>query len=299
MAEKILVVVLHGIGDSLMAQPGLHALKKKYPDSTLTVMTIKNSAFKDLWSTDDVVDEVLFSSLEHNPSYGNPLFWIGDYWTIQHDIRRAVKTHGFTHVYFVKMFLMPAKIYSFLHLPRYEKHKTLKVARELDVTLYDQHYHLTYRDDDRRWAETFLSERKLDSDVLIGIHTSGSHPSKSLPAEAVQQLVETLRSLGYQVLAFHSAASYERDKNSLPSDVPVCMSDSLLHTAAVVDRCKALICIDSGISHLAAALNKKVFSIYFKDVWMKNSLALGEHVTPCLYSKDIPALLEQLQLFLQ
>ena len=248
---------------------------------------------------DKTADEVLFSSLEHNPSYGNPLFWIGDYWTIRRDIRRAVKAHGFTRVYFVKMFLMSAKIYSFLHLPRYEEHKTLKIARELDVVLSDQRYSLAYHNDDRMWAKTFLSERKLDPDVLIGIHTSGSHPSKSLSAETIKSLVETLRSLGYQIVVFHSASSYERDKKSLPPDVPVCMPDSLLHTAAVVDQCKALICVDSGIGHLAAALNKKVLSIYFKNVWMKNSLALGDHIVPYLYTKNIPRLLEYVQSFLQ
>jgi len=299
MTEKILVVLLHGIGDSLMAQPALHALKRQYPDSTLTVMTIKNVVFQDLWNYDENVDEVLFSSLDYNPQYGNPFFWLSDYWKIWKDIRRAVKAYGFTRVYFVKMFLMPAKIYTFLRLPRYEEHKTLRVARELVVEIENPHYTLHYGDDDRQWAETFLKEHHLDPDLLIGVHVSGSRPSKSLPAEATRTLIEGIHSLGYQVVVFHSRTSYERDRQLLPDDVPVCVSDSLLHTAAVVDRCHALVCVDSGIGHVAAALHKKLFSIYFREVWMKNSLALGDSVTPYLYRRHLPDLIERVRSFLQ
>ena len=144
MTEKILVVLLHGIGDSLMAVPALHALKKKYPDSSLTLLTINHPVFHELWKNNPDVDEVIFSSLHKNPHYGHPFFWFKDYWTIKRDIRRAVRTHGFTQTFFIKMFLMPAKIYSFLPFQRYKKHKTHRIAEELGVSLESNRYFLNY-----------------------------------------------------------------------------------------------------------------------------------------------------------
>ena len=60
--HKTLVVLLHGIGDSLMAAPALHALKQTLPHSSITVMTIRRSAFSDLWKHNPDVDEVISSS---------------------------------------------------------------------------------------------------------------------------------------------------------------------------------------------------------------------------------------------
>ena len=262
MTEKILVVLLHGIGDSLMVAPALHSLKQKYSGCTLSVMTIKQPVFQELWKYNKDVDEVIFSSLSHNPRYGSPFFWLGDYWTIRRDIRQAMKTYGFTQVYFVKMFLMPAKIYSLLHLARYEEHKTFKVAHELGVELDTPRYHLEYGKDDRAWAELFLHERKLDPDILVGLHASGSHPSKSLPADALAEVVVMLKSLGYQIVLFHSRASYERDKSHIPAGIEVCVADHLLHAGALVGSFNFLICIDSGVVDIAAALNIKLFSIH-------------------------------------
>lgn len=299
MAEKILVVLLHGIGDSLMAMPAVHALKQKYPGCSLSVMTIQQPVFQELWKYNNDVNEVIFSSLSHNPRYGSPFFWLGDYLTIRRDIRRVVKTYGFTQVHFVKMFLMPAKIYSFLRLPRYEEHKTLKVAHELGVELDTLRYHLKYGEDDRTWAELFLHGRKLDPDILVGLHVSGSHPSKSLPADAVAEVAKMLKSLGYQTVLFHSRASYERDQHQIPAGVEVCVADHLLHVAALIDACQFLICVDSGVGHIAAALNKKLLNIHSKEVWMKNSLALGDFVTPYLYQNNIEDLLNALSSFFQ
>ncbi len=297
--EKILVAILHGIGDSLMAMPAIHELKKKYHGSSITVMTIKNPAFQDLWKYCDDVDEVIFSSLDYNPKYGNPMFWTGDYWKIKNDIRRAVKAYGFTRSFFVKMILMPAKVYANVKLPRYMEHKTFKVARELGVELNDNRYHIKYGEDDRRWAELFLKERRLDKDILIGLHASGSSVSKTLPAETTSLIVRMLNSFGYHAVLFHSKQSYERDKDKIPQGVNVCVSDNLLHATALVDKCSHMICVDSGVGHIAAALNKRLLNIHTRDIWMKNSLAIGDYVMPYLYQKDDNDLLKVVRAFLK
>ncbi len=300
MAEKILVALLHGIGDSLMAAPALQALKEKHPRSTLTAMTIKQPVFNDLWKHQPCVDDVLFSSLDYNPRYGSPFFWVGDYWRIKSDIKNAVKRYGFTQTYFVTLITMPSKVYEHIDIQRYREHKTLKIARELGVELGNNRYTFRYGDEDRKWVRMFLSEHKLDSEILVGLHVSGSTPNKSLPADATHSLIKMLQDDGYKIVVFHSKGSYERDKENLPHEEGVFhfVSDNLLHSAALVDQCQFLVCVDSGVGHIAAGLNKRLFSIFFKKMWMKNSLALGDDVHPYFYNGDLQDFIEHFLAFL-
>ena len=263
----------------------------------MTVMTIRHPLFRDLWKHNLDVDEVLFSSLHSNPRYGHPSFWLHDYWVIRRDIRQAVKTYGFTEVYFVKMFLTPAKVYAHLPFRRYREHKVFHIAHELGVTVADPRYTLKYGDDDRRWARDFLKQHNLDKDIVVGLHFRGSSANKSLPRESQKRIIHSLRSLGYQLVLFDSA---EGRKSYHPSpDVAPCFSDSILHAAALIGQCAFLVCVDSGAGHIAAALNKPLFSIYFRDVWMQNSLALGDSVHPYLYTGDVDTLVERIKNFAQ
>lgn len=296
--EKLLVVLLHGIGDSLMAVPALHALKQKHAGSTLSVMTIGHPLFRDLWSSNKDVDEVLLSSVMHNPHYGNPLFWASDYWAIRRDAANAVRVHGFTKVFFVKMFTMPAKLYGYLPFERYRRHKTEVIARELGVELSDQQYWLHYGEQYGKWADLFLKYHQLDTDILVGLHFIGSTPNKSLPAEAREELMELLLSMGYHLLLFDSKQTYDGKSISEERGVVHYFSDHILKSAALVDRCAFLICVDSGVGHVAAALKKKLFSIYFKKVWMENSVAIGNEVYPYLYRGDVNDLLTCIRSFL-
>ena len=281
-----------------MAVPALHALKQSNPGASLTVMTIRHSVFRDLWKCNPDVDDVLFSSFDHNPRYGHPFFWLRDYWQIKRDIKAAVDTYGFTRVHFVTMFLIPAKLYAHLPFRQYREHKTFRIAREMGVSLEKNRYSLQYGDDDKLWASDFLKQHELDSDILVGLHFRGSSKNKSLPADARSTIMETLLSSGYQLVIFDSADQEVDVKEAARQGVVHYLSDHILHSAALIDKCRFLVCIDSGVGHVAAALNKKLFSIYFRRVWMENSLALGDFVMPYLYQGDVDDLSQHLHSFL-
>ena len=298
--RHILVVLLHGIGDCLMAFPALHALKQQTPKPKITVMTIDKPLYHDLFKHNEDVDATVSSSLSTNPHYGNPLLFLREYRAIQQDIRRAQQQQAFTDVYFVKMFVTPAKLYSFIPLKRYREHKTTKIARELNITLKRQRYHFAYGQKDKQWAQAYLKQHKLNPKKLICLHFTGSAPSKSLSYTLGRQLVKDLKAKGYDLLLFHDKYSYAREVQHYDAkDVVTYVSDSLLRTAALVDQAQALICVDSGIAHLAAALGKKTFVIYFKNIWRLNSLALGNQVQPYVYQQQGKTLLKEIRLFFQ
>ena len=301
MTQKhILVVLLHGIGDCLMALPAIHALKRKHPKAKLAVMTINKPLYHDLLKYNSDVNTLLYSSLKKNPHYGNPLKFMQERKVIKQDIQEAVKKHHFTDVHFVKMFLTPAKLYATIPLKRYREHKTLKIAKELGVVLPTKKYNLKYSVKDKAWATAYLRRNGLKPTKLVGLHFTGSTKNKSLPSEQVKRLVHQLKLKGYHLLLFHDKHSYAREPSHYELEgVTTYVSDNILHTAALVDYCSEIICVDSGIAHIAAALNKKLFILYFKKIWEENSLAIGSFVTPHVYKRKGKGLLKKVRLFLQ
>ncbi len=298
--RKILVVLLHGIGDCLMALPAIHSLKRKNPKSHITVMTINKPLYHELLKYDTSINQLIFSTLKKNPHYGNPLKFFREKKIIKEDIRKAEKKYDIVETHFVKMFRTPAKLYSKLPLNYYREHKTLKIAKELGVTLLTQRYNLKYSIKDDAWAKTYMRRNNLRPTKLIGLHFTGSAKSKSLNYREGQRIIQQLKLKGYDLVLFHDKHSYTRqEKHYDPKEVATYVSDNILHAAALVDQCKALICVDSGISHVAAALNKKTFVIYFKDIWKWNSLALGDEIKAYVYKKKGEGLLRGIRSFLQ
>lgn len=300
-ARNVLIVLLHGIGDCLMALPAIEALKQQSSNIKITVMTINNPLYHDLFKYNKLIDHLLFSTLPFNPHYGNPLRFFRERQVIKKDVQRAVEKYQFTDVYVVKMFLTPAKIYAHLPLPGYKKHKSFRVARELGVTLHGKpSYTINYHAKDRAWAVLFLREKNLSAKKLIGLHFTGSAPSKSLPAADGQRIVNYLKLKGYDSLLFHDKHSYAREEIHYdPALVTTYISDNILHTAALIDQCTEFIGVDSGLAHIAAARNKKVFVLFFREVWRQNSLMLGSHVHAFTYRKNGRGTLRELRLFLQ
>jgi ADP-heptose:LPS heptosyltransferase len=300
-ARNVLIVLLHGIGDCLMALPGIEALKQQSPNITITVMTINNTLYHDLFKYNTLIDHLLFSTLLFNPHYGNPLRFFREKRIINKDIQRAVEKYQFTDVYVVKMFLTPAKLYAHLPFPGYKKHKSLRVARELGVTLHGKlRYKITYHAKERAWAALFLRKRNLSAKKMIGLHFTGSAPSKSIPFTVGQRIIDHLKSKGYTLLMFHDKHSYVREEIHYDSKlVTTYISDNILHTAALIDQCQFFVGVDSGLAHIAAALRKKTFVVYIRAIWRQNSLALGNNVRAYTLKKNEREILRELELFLR
>lgn len=300
-AKNVLIVLLHGIGDCLMALPAIEALKQQSPAAKITVMTIHNPAYHQLLKHVPFIDRLLFSTLPFNPHYGNPLRFWREKRIINQDIRRASEHDRFTDVFFISMFRTPVKLYAHLPFPGYKEHKSFRTARELGVTLSKHpRYTITYGKNDRQWVLRFLQEKKLSRKKLICLHFTGSSPQKSLPFNDGQKIMQYLHEQGYHLLLLHDKKSYEREQQHYdPSLVTTHISDNILRTAALIDQSYAFIGIDSGLAHIAASLNRKTFVIYFREIWRYNSLALGDDVHPYIYRKEGENLLKEVKLFFE
>ncbi len=278
--DDILIVYLHGIGDHLLATPAIHAYRKQHPDTRITLMTLNDQTYRDLWSTNKDIHRVISSSLTINPRYGHPLFLLHDYWIIRHDIKKADQCYHFSRIHFVTHYFLPAFFYSFLSfLPRYSTHKCFLIARQLGVPLAICDYLFSLPPSASSWATQYLKKNNL-SRPLVGVHFNGSSPSKSLPYSPAEKIMELLLSRGYRVLVFNSPSSYKNEKHHHGgTHVTNVVSSDILQTAALLDACDFFIGVDSGIAHLAGALDKKVFCIYFRSIWSLNSAVLGSKAT--------------------
>jgi len=272
--KHVLIVYLHGIGDHLLAMPAIHAYKKHHPHTKITIMTVHNTSYIDLWKHSNDIIRTIFSSLTKNPRYGHPSFWLKDYWTLRRDIIKAKAQYNFDKVHFIIHYTLPAALYAKLPLKKYTTHKSILVAKKLGVHLPKHNYVFTISAAEKKWADAYFKQQHIKK-KLVGLHLTGSSPNKSLSYNLAKPLIEKLHQQNYHVVIFNDPSSYKREKHHYTGkDITNFISTEILKTAAIVNTCQFLICVDSAISHLAGALHKPVFCIYFRNVWALNSAVL-------------------------
>jgi ADP-heptose:LPS heptosyltransferase len=112
--------------------------------------------------------------------------------------------------------------------------------------------------DDREQADALAAQAGLDLNRSIFIHAGARLESRRWPAERYAAVAEALEKEGWQI-----AITGSRDEESLaqglaqrlsPRAVNLCGRTSLGALASLLQRSRLLICNDTGLSHIAAAV---------------------------------------------
>lgn len=297
MKKQVLIVYLHGIGDHLMATSAIREYKRQHPDTEISLLALNHPACAEIWTNNPDIKRVLFSSLNRNPRYGSPLFWLRDYWRILADINRVQKRYGFAHVYNIVHFYMPGKIYPYLPFSRYRRHKSEIVAKQLGVVLQQKTYVFHLPHHVKQLARTFFARHHLLRKKIVGLHYTASTQNKSLSSLQVRMILSELLTKKCHVLILSHLP--EPSWLHYVRGVTWYQSHSLLKTAALLERCHHFIGVDSGIAHLAAAVGTPSLVLYMNTAWIDNSAALGKHVRHYDFSrKDVARLLLEIKKFL-
>jgi heptosyltransferase-1 len=104
----------------------------------------------------------------------------------------------------------------------------------------------------------------LPLEYLVFVHNT-SWETKEWPENYWSKLINNVASLGYQILLpWGSARERERAERLAvqAKNVLVLPKLSLLQIASVLANAKAAVCVDTGLSHLTAALNVSAVTLY-------------------------------------
>lgn len=281
--KKILVLRYRFIGDTILTVPFLRNLRYAEPEAYIAwvVAPISSDVIKGI----PYVNELIYWDPEtiHADS-------TGQHKTLKSKIEfiKSLREKKFDKVYVLKRSLSSAIMAyltgakervgfdtegrGFLLTKRvkynhniHEVQNFLNVLRAEGIPVIDNYLEAWISEDEKGYAEKFFIENSL-TEKTVAIHPFAANPYRAWHIDNFIEVSNKLGERGYRTIFFGG----KRDKNyigyikekSLHNSIFLIGETTLRQTMAILSKCRALICNDSGIMHLASALNIPLIAIF-------------------------------------
>jgi len=307
--KNILLVRADGIGDALNSTPAISALRKTYPNAKISIIVKQYGA--DILSQNPDIDEIIvYKPNEQHKRLLSKLRFLMELRSKKYDTAIALQNSSFCN--FIT-FISGAKIRvgrrsepkgfcnTLTHWidhsdPKGTKHeidRNFDLLRLIDVQDGSRNLVLKLSDDERAFAEEFLSkipinlsfpknkEEKLTPQKiadknntkmtyplfrLVGIHPGGSSVDKIWLPENFAWIADNLiDKFGAKVILFYGHNEDDLVKTILSKmkNMPILASKiNLRQLCALIERCSLFICNDSGPMHIASAFKIPTVAIF-------------------------------------
>ena len=277
MPENLLVIRLSALGDLVLALPSLHHLRRRHPEAHLAIVV--RDRYRTLFAEDPVIDEVISVARGEEPEVAGSLRARG--WDLVLDLqgtlrsrrlaagirareRRCVKRDRLARWGLLLRARLgasgpgrpvPHVVRRFLEAAGAGGDE---FAPPLRLSLFE-----TTRERSGDW----LRARGMMPGRLLAILPGASHPVKAWTPEGFAEVARTAEThWGLQPLVLGG----EEDRDVVgrvarllgrPSEI-WCANGDLPFLAALLERCRAAVANDSGVSHLAAAVGTPVVGVF-------------------------------------
>ncbi|MCK4818341.1 glycosyltransferase family 9 protein, partial [bacterium] len=284
--NKILFIRIDRIGDLVLSTPALRALKQAFPDSKLVVLASPSN----------------YLLLLHNPHVDKVLVYdkkkrLGD----KIGIIKQLRGYGFDLAidpypdYELKTALIALlsgakwrigyssygrQIFFNLNGPMLVKDKhlvdlALDILKPLGVVVNDKKPEIFLTDQEKKWARSWLKEKRAGMKPIVGIHPGGYYETQRWLPERFAEVANHLKNDRYlDILIFggpREKGLVDQIKSMINGEVMTYVGGNLRRFVALVDSCTMLICNNSGPLHVAVALNIPTISFMGptnKERWM-------------------------------
>jgi len=265
-AERILVIRFSSLGDILLTTPFIRVLKKKHPK--LKIDYCVKSSFVD--------------AIKFNPNISNVFSWNGDVEfsetinklkqnnydfviDLQNNLRskKVIRKIGVSSLSYskpnIKKFLLVQTKLNFLKEKRSIPQRYVDVIPDLEL--------------DNKGLELFLPDgiySKIESKKeIIGFAPGAFHFTKRWPLEYFEELGNKLTSEGYQIVLFGGKSDIDiccELQMKISDSIDLSNDNLLFQTAKEMQRCKLVVCNDSGLMHTSTSVGVPVVSIFGSTV---------------------------------
>jgi len=284
--KRILVLRYRFIGDTILTVPFLRNLRLAEPSAYIAWVVAPGSA--DVVKGIPYVDELIYWDpvTIHADSRGTHRGW-KDKWRFI----RELHSRRFDKVYVLKRSLSSAIMARLSGAPerigfdtegrgllltrrvpyrsdRHEVENFLEVLRADGVPVADDYLEAWLSPDEERFAGEFLESRGVQpGELLVGIHPFAANQTRAWHEDNFIAVANSLQErFRVRILLFGGSkdaegAEYLRERIT-PAPVMAVGATSLRQSMALLARCRLLVCNDSGVMHLGAALGLPLVAIF-------------------------------------
>jgi len=259
---KILVVRFSSIGDIVLTTPVVRMLKKQlnaqvhYLTKSSYVSLLKNNPYIDsVYQIDNSITEVITDLKKEKYDF-------------------IIDLHNNLRTQILKFRLgVAAKSFNKLNIEKFML-TNFKLDNMPKIHIVDRYLetvkHLGIKNDNQG-LDFFLSPNdKIDisifpKDYIIFV-IGGQHATKILPNE---KIISIIKKVNKPILLVGGPEDFERGEQIIASTnntINTCGKHSILQSSSLVQQAKMVITHDTGMMHIAAAFNKKIYSVWGNTV---------------------------------
>jgi heptosyltransferase-2 len=292
--ERILVFAYHGLGNFIMYTPALARLRERYPDARIDLQVGNNTGCEEVLAGAD-----LFDNIYNCPYRAGIRAWLGRALEIRRTRYDVTINEFHSHSWLLAMIVVYSRArfrvghvtspgwlrhssrFSFVfNIPVRMAEDEHEIDRYMDLVaalharparLEDARPFIHLTDADRQFASEFMTRAGIGpGDTVVGIQpgTSPAMRWKQWPIDryraVIERMVTELPAL--RIILFGNPLEVKMSAaliRGLESRVTLAAGQtSVKQVAALIERCRWLICNDSGLMHVAVAVSTPVVAIY-------------------------------------
>ncbi|MCE5324540.1 glycosyltransferase family 9 protein [bacterium] len=291
--KRILIVKLSAIGDVLMATPAARAVRQAYPDSYIAWVVERKSA--DIVLGNPYLDEVIVweRTKGHGPISGACRFiksmsglsreLKSRNFDVCVDLQGLLRSAGVCLVSGAKRrigFADGAECSVCLYHERYDpggddvnaQQRNLDLLQKIGVRSTDTAMYMPVGDDDRSFAAGFFGDNELDTEKVVGFCPATTWANKHWTPEGWSQVADMLwLRHGARSLIFGSKTdiplAQQISDNAECKPVISAGQTSLKQAGALMEKCAAVIGVDTGLLHMSVALDRPTVGLFGASAW--------------------------------
>ncbi len=291
--KRILIVKLSAIGDVLMATPVAHALRTAFPQSHIAWVVEGKSA--DVVRGNPCLDEVIiFGRTKSGHVFNDASNFLRGVVSIRRELKSGkfdacIDLQGRLRSAFVCL-LSGAKrrigasdatehsqlLYTDKYEPRPDvtniQQRNLDLLKPLGVDSTETAMHMPVCEDDREFADRYFQDHNLGKEKVVALCVATTWRSKHWTPEGWTAVADILwRKYGARSLMLGSKADIPLVQKI--ADATECKpliaagQTTLKQAGAVMEKCVAVIGVDTGLLHMAVALDRPTVGLFGASDW--------------------------------
>jgi len=279
---KILIIALAGIGDLVMATPAIKAIKDAHLKAKIDLLTLPYGNEEVLKGSKYVDNIHIFIDRTHTLTPKKPSvfktiqtpFLLTKLRFKRYDLSVSVHPSSSFKLAFIAKFINAKRRIGFdsknytdpvqLNKKLHKVERSFKLLGPLGIKIKDKKQHFYIDRENKEFAENFLKDK---GSLFIGMHPGGywKRQTKKWPLDRFAKLADRLnKDFGAKILVFEGPSDigdWEQGDFEYMKTKPIIVKANLKNVAAIIKKCSLFISNDTGVMHIAEAMDVPVIDI--------------------------------------